>query len=252
MPTKISIVTCTWNSEKYLPRSIQSVLEQSHQDIEYIFVDGGSTDETLAQIDKVPFPHQVIHDIQGGISNAMNVGAKAATGQIIAHLHSDDFYLHGQVLSTVAHGLSSSGRRWGFGRMKQLIDDQLVDEQFTPPAFSMQAIRRRNFIPHPATFIETSLLKQVGYFDTTLKYAMDYDLWLKISTIAAPHEFNEPFAAFRRHAGSASTANALKTFLEDHEVRLRHVGQNPLARLPHELRFLWRKRKILKQLAQGT
>lgn len=249
---KISIVTCTWNSEKYLPRSIRSVVEQSYPDIEYIFVDGGSTDGTLALIDEVQFPHRVIHGIQGGISNAMNVGAMAATGQIIAHIHSDDYYLHNQVLSNVAKGLTESGCRWGYGRIKELIEDKLVSERYIPPSFSASNLTRGNFIPHPATFVETSLMKHVGYFDTTLKYAMDYDLWLKISAIALPHEFKEPLAAFRRHPGSASTANALKAFLEDHQVRLRHAGQNPVTRLSHELRFLWRKHKLLKQLAPDT
>lgn len=249
---KISIVTCTWNSEKYLPRSIQSVVEQSHPDIEYIFVDGGSTDGTLALIEKVSLPHRVIHGIRGGISNAMNVGAMAATGQIIAHLHSDDYYLHSQVLSNVAIGLTESGCRWGYGRIKDLVEDQIFSEGYTPPSFSIPSLQRGNFIPHPATFMETSLMSQVGYFDTELKYAMDYDMWLKISTIAPPHEFKEPLTVFRRHAGSASTANALKAFLEDHQVRLRHAGRNPVARLTHEFRFLWRKHKLLRKLAQNT
>ena len=64
-----------------------------------------------------------------------------------------------------------------------------------------------NFIPHPATFIERELFEKVGKFDTGLKYAMDYDLWLRLGNIAEPLQLNDHLSVFRRHAGSLSTAN---------------------------------------------
>ena len=92
---KISIITITLNSRKYLDKSISSVLSQDHQNLEYIFVDGGSTDGTLEIIKKYAEKDQRIRWISEpdrGIADAMNKGVALATGDIIAHLHSDDSY----------------------------------------------------------------------------------------------------------------------------------------------------------------
>src|SRR5437764_4865797 len=97
-----SIITCTWNSEPYLAQSIASVLAQDYPDIEYIFVDGGSTDGTLERIRSIPRPVRLIENVRGGVSRAMNRSLAAATGDVVAHLHSDDYYLRPDALSLVA------------------------------------------------------------------------------------------------------------------------------------------------------
>src|SRR5438309_10814003 len=99
---KFSIITCTWNSEPYLEQSIASVLAQDYTDIEYIFVDGGSTDGTLERIQAVPRPVRLLENVRGGRTRAMNEGIAAATGDVIAHMHGDDTYLNHRVLSIVA------------------------------------------------------------------------------------------------------------------------------------------------------
>src|SRR5438045_551972 len=99
---KFSIITCTWNSEPFLEQSIASVLAQDHTDFEYIFVDGGSVDGTLERIQRVPRPVKLLQNVRGGRTRAMNAGIAAATGDVVAHLHGDDYYLHPRVLSSVA------------------------------------------------------------------------------------------------------------------------------------------------------
>ena len=94
----ISVITCTRNSEPWLAESIASVLKQRSVSVEYIFVDGGSSDGTLERIRALHRPYTLIENVQGGIGEAMNAGIEAARGEIIAHLHSDDFYLHDDVL----------------------------------------------------------------------------------------------------------------------------------------------------------
>ena len=119
---KFSIVTCTWNSAATLADTIRSVRAQAHHDVEHLFVDGGSTDGTLELIER-ECPHaQVLRNVSGGISRAMNAGIRAATGEVVAHLHSDDFYADGQVLSRVAAVLKDSGAMWAFGSMDTLHD----------------------------------------------------------------------------------------------------------------------------------
>ncbi|MCZ4304594.1 glycosyltransferase family 2 protein [Zoogloeaceae bacterium G21618-S1] len=245
---KISVVTCTWNSEPFLAESIASVLAQDYPDLEYVFVDGGSTDGTLERIEAIQMPVKVVHDVRGGISHAMNEGILAATGDIIAHLHSDDLYLSPTVLSQVAAAMADPAVGWCFGRINRLIDGQLIPEGYVAPPYSAKRLLRGNFIPHPATFVRRDWINQAGRFDESLKYAMDYDLWLKLAKMGPPQELNVPLAAFREHGGSLSSSNRQAAMAEDYKVRLSHCSDSPFARLEHRLRYSVRQRRLAKSL----
>jgi glycosyltransferase involved in cell wall biosynthesis len=247
MALKFSIITCTWNSASYLHESIASVLEQDYPDIEYIFVDGGSTDGTLDQIRALPRPYRLLENVRGGVSRAMNEGLQAATGDIIAYLHSDDYYLRANVLSTVAGHLRDSGRDWLFGRTMTCVDGQLHPDDYIAPRYSYSRLLRGNFIPHPATFVRRNLMNRAGGFNTGLKYAMDYDLWLKIGTDNQPVQLDEPLTAFREHEGSLSSSSRtrLAAMAEDYRVRLSYVGYNPIERLAHYARYLVRRQRVI-------
>lgn len=245
---KASIICCTWNSAAYLPESIHSVLTQDHPDIEYIFVDGGSTDGTLEQIAAIERPVKVLHGIRGGISRAMNEGIMVATGDIVAHLHSDDYYLHPSVVSSAIHALQSSNIGWCYGRIMRVVNGQLLPESYRAPKYSLRRLVRGNFIPHPATFVRRDWLLRAGCFDESRKYAMDYDLWLKLARIGDPIELGVPLAAFRVHDGSLSSSNRIAAMEEDFKIRLAHCKRNPFSLPEHLLRFWFRRRRLYEQL----
>jgi glycosyltransferase involved in cell wall biosynthesis len=251
LPT-FSIVTCTWNSEPWLAESIASVLRQRGVEIEYIFVDGGSNDGTLQRIRAIDRPVTLVENVRGGISRAMNAGIEAARGDIVAHLHSDDFYLRNDVLQTVAEAFAGSGCRWLFGRTMTCTDGKLAPEGYVAPRYSRRQLLRGNFIPHPATFVARELMWRAGGFSTDYKYAMDYDLWLRMSCIAEPLQLDVPLAAFREHAGSLSTRERSAAMLEDLRVRLAHTGFHPMARAMHVLRYVVRRQRARLSLPGGT
>lgn len=227
---KFSIITCTWNSEPYLAQSIASVLAQDHRDLEYIFVDGGSTDGTLERIRSIPRPVRLIENTRGGISRAMNRGIDAATGDVIAHLHGDDYYLHPRVLSMVAQALAQSRRGWAIG---VTAADRNGDIAYPPPrrfAYSyFNFLACRFTIGHPATFVSRPVWQKVGGFDETLKYAMDLDLWLRIGRRFEPVILDAPLAAFRLHEGSHSNANGLASVNEHIRLKLKYAWSHPIA-----------------------
>lgn len=222
MSLSFSIVTCTRNSAATLPQTLASLRMQQGVDMELVFVDGDSTDGTLDLLRAVPGHTRLLTGVSGGIARAMNAGIAAARGDVVAHLHADDHYLHPQVLTTVARHLQADGSDWLFGRIVDDVDGQLLAEPFTAPRFSMAALQRVNFVPHPATFVRRAVFQRFGGFDTRYRLAMDYEFWLRIAPHCRVTQLDEALAAFRVHAGSTSTRLARAAFDEDMRARLAH------------------------------
>jgi glycosyltransferase involved in cell wall biosynthesis len=249
MPNKptFSIVTCTWNSAATLADTLASVRRQSCQDLEHIFVDGGSTDATLAMLAAYPGNKRLLTDVGGGISRAMNLGIEAARGEFIAHLHSDDYYASDDVLATVAARFAQEQVDWVFGAVAVLKDGRML------PPYPMRRFSYRRLasgrasVPHPAVFIRKAVFERVGVFDESLKYAMDIDLWLRLAQIARPATIDCPLTVFRDHPGSISSANKVKARQEELRVRRRYLRQAPLAFGIYCLRYLKRMRALRRE-----
>lgn len=222
MTLKFSIITCTWNSEPYLEQSIASVLAQDYPEVEYIFIDGGSTDGTLERIAAIARPVKVLHDVRGGIGRAMNEGIRMSTGDIVAHIHSDDYYLDPGVLSRVAIAFRETGCEWLFGRELTDINGRQEKETYRVPRYSYPTLLRRNFISHPATYVRRRIFEEHGMFDESFRLAMDYEFWLRIGKVHVPMQLDDYLAAFRRHSGSATVANRLESLNEEFRARFLH------------------------------
>ncbi|MDA8174588.1 MAG: glycosyltransferase family 2 protein [Nitrospiraceae bacterium] len=176
---KVSIITITFNSKRYLEQTIQSVLDQDYPDIEYIIVDGGSTDGTLDIIRK--YENRIstwISEPDKGIADAMNKGIKMASGNIIGIIHADDFY-EPEAIKAVAEIFSKDPsiglvhgdlRFWNPGETASAIDK--------PPATEKTAWKR---MPawHPTVFVRRGIYEKFGLFDISYKIAMDHELLLR-------------------------------------------------------------------------
>ncbi len=242
-----SIVTCTWNSAATLADTLASIRAQTCQDLEHVFVDGGSTDATLDIIEAYPGNKLLLRDVGGGISRAMNQGIEAASGEFIAHLHSDDYYATNDVLASVMARLAAMRRDWLFGTIEVLKDGALIPPHPMHPFNYFSLAAGKAFIPHPAVFVRKSLFARVGMFDEQLKYAMDIDLWLRLAAVSEPATLDRPLAVFRDHAGSVSSANRIKAREEEFRVRKRHMGKAPLAFGIYCLRYYRRMRALRRQ-----
>lgn len=230
---RFSIITCTRNSAATVAQTIESVRRQTWAHVEHIFVDGSSTDDTLAIVRRLAPEAIVLENVTGGISRAMNVGVHAASGDVIAHLHSDDLYHDAHTLERAAQALQRSGREWVTGRVKLLYDDgRLVDERppgalpaFTYWRYAAQFVH----VMHPATFIRRRAFLEVGDFDTSLRYAMDIDYWLRLGRRYPAEMLDETLTVFRMHDGSTSFQDPSASRREEFLVRWRHARYAPSA-----------------------
>jgi len=248
---KISVVTITYNSRKFLEETIASVLGQGCNDLEFLLVDGGSTDGTIEIIKRYAAENACIRWISEpdrGIADAMNKGIRLATGDVVAHLHADDAYLEG-TLSAVASAFAANPRsRWLTGRIRCVnsAGERLYDTELKP-SYELSSILHGNIISHPATFIRRSVFDEIGMFNPEYRYSMDYDLWLRIAAIEPPLPMDRVLTSFRVHPDSLSSANILVAMDEEHSIRRRNWGVLPrLSRISAELRY--RREKLLMRL----
>lgn len=242
---KFSIVTCTRNSMVTLRETVASVRSQTFIDWEHIFVDGSSTDGTLEYLNALDGNVRVLAGVGGGISRAMNEGIAAAKGEIVCHLHSDDYFLHPRVLQRVAAAFEARKAGWLFGRIVSDVDGGLFPERYKIPRYTYEKLLGSNFIPHPATFVRRELFDEVGSFDEQLRYAMDYDLLLRLARHSDPIQLDEALTVFRRHEASATQSNWLASYDEQYAVRCRHVAPSSPRGLWHALRYRYWRARIL-------
>lgn len=234
---RISVITICLNAEKYLAHQLKTVADQSWHDVEHIVVDGGSTDNTLAIIQAAAKSNSKLRWTSGpdsGISDAMNKGLALATGEIIAFLHADDFYLDSGVLERVTEIFAAhTGIEWLTGGVNYVDHAGQILKSFRPRRWSYQRLLRGNILFHPATFVRSQAFEKVGGFDTTLRYTMDYDLWLRLGKSSSPFSLDLPLTCFRIHPESTSVRHVDAAFHEELMVRCRYLRGRPLQKALH-------------------
>ena len=123
---------------------------------------------------------------------------------------------------------SLSATVWVTGGLHEIDEQGAVIRELPALKFSKGRLLRNNIIYHPATFVKKATMRTLGGFDESLRYAMDYDLWLRLTDVSWPCQCNEILADFRVHAGSLSTAERIQTLEEEYNVRLRYLENSPL------------------------
>ncbi len=207
--TLVSIITPSYNQAAYLEQTIRSVLEQDYSPLEYLIIDGGSSDGSVEIIRKYA-RHLAwwVSEADAGQAEAINKGLQRAKGEIVAWLNSDDLYLPGAVAQAVqalrAHpevglvfgdavSIDAQGRR-----LKRLVfGDWGLDE-----------LMRFRIICQPAVFMRRTVLERAGYLDPSYHYLLDHHLWLRMARLAPVRHVPQVWAAARHHPGAKNVAQA--------------------------------------------
>ncbi len=179
---KVSIITTTYNTGKTVGDTIESVLGQTYPDIEYIIVDDRSTDDTLDIVNKYSDRvTKIVAAEHSGIFGALNVGVRLATGDIVAILNSDDFYMTNDVIETVVNRFKESGADcvWGDMIVVDKKDTTKIVRTWKSCAYVDGAYRKGWHPPHPTFFVKRSMYEKYGYFRTDLWTSADYELVLR-------------------------------------------------------------------------
>ena len=172
----VSIITVVFNGEKSIERTIRSVIIQSYQNVEYIIIDGGSTDGTLDIIKKYDDKiYYWLSESDNGIYNAMNKGIRLARGELIGIINSDDYYLEGAV-EKIVEAAASESEAGVFHADMRIEKANGMSETWRSKETLSRSDCYHMPINHPTAFVRASCYEKYGVFDTRYKVAADYDL----------------------------------------------------------------------------
>jgi glycosyltransferase involved in cell wall biosynthesis len=208
----VTIVTPSYNQGRFIDETILSVLDQDYPHIEYIVVDGGSTDQTLDILKKYEGRLRWVSERDHGQADAINKGFSMATGDILAWLNSDDTYLPGAVSRAVSFLTDHQDIKMVYGKAHYSDETGRILGEYPTEPFDCQRLAVVNFICQPSTFVQKEAFIQAGGLDSTLQFAMDYDLWIRIVDQFKVEYLPEVLSIFRLHSQSKtiSELHALK------------------------------------------
>jgi glycosyltransferase involved in cell wall biosynthesis len=237
---KISIITVCYNASSFISETIESVLSQDYDDFEYLIVDGGSSDKTVEIIKRYADDPRLVWQSapDRGISDAMNKGVSLASGDVVAHLNADDYYADESVLTRVATAFRKNpDPDWVSAGFIFVAEDGAHIRAVRARRYSYRRLVRGNILLHPATFISRELFQQVGGFDVSLRYCMDYDLFLRLGAVAPPLMLDDLLACFRVHGDSRTITQSDSAYAEEFLVRSRLLRKKNRALWPYALDY---------------
>jgi len=220
---RISIVTPSLNQAAFIEATIRSVLNQHYSELDYLVIDGGSTDGTQTVLQKYDGRLRWLSEKDRGQTDAINKGMRLAEGVILAYLNADDLYLP-ETLDRVAHYLAAHPQAdWVYGHCR-LIDEMGQSRgQLRAPLFNLnRMILRGEFIPQPTVFWRRSAATAIGEFDVTLRYAMDYDFFIRLGQRSPGHHLDTELACFRLQPLSKTVSGEEKHWRETLKVSERY------------------------------
>lgn len=179
---KISVITATYNSRATIREAIESVLSQSWHDVEYIVIDGGSRDGTLDILEQYRDRFSYfVSEPDKGIYDALNKGIRAATGDIVGFLHSDDLFEDENVLASIVEAFKKSNADAVYGDLLYVRsnDPSKVVRYWKSGTFRRNSLTLGWMPPHPTFYVKRNLYESAGYFDTSFRISADYESVLR-------------------------------------------------------------------------
>ena len=247
---KVSIITVVYNNHKTIANAIQSVLNQDYPDIEYIVVDGDSTDGTLEIIQQ--YRHQIaklISESDRGMYDAMNKGIQCATGDIIGMLNSDDFYPDTTTLSTVVREFQRHPVDIVFGDLVFVRPDNLdrIIRYYSCANFHPRQFAWGWMPAHPTVFVKRDLYQKYGLFKIDYQIASDYELMVRfLAKHRAAYRYI-PKVLVKMRTGGISTKNLASNWILNREI-VRGCAENGIS--TNMLRLLLKYPTKILQLVQ--
>lgn len=229
-PPLVSIVTPSFNQVKYLEQTIQSVLGQDNARMEYLVVDGGSTDGSVEIIGR--YADRLawwVSENDSGQGDAINKGLRSAQGEIVAWLNSDDYYLSGAVSAAVKVFEENPDVVMVYGDMLAVDEGGQTINTLKYRQLSLQDLLCFQIIGQPSVFFRHEVLEKTGHLDTTFHFLLDHHLWIRIAQHGKILHVPQIWSAARYHAEAKNRVRAAEFGREAFRILAWAKGQPGLA-----------------------
>lgn len=231
MTLKISIITAVYNRDETIGQAIDSVAAQSYKNFEHLIIDGASTDGTLSQVEKHSHERiRVISEPDKGIYDALNKGIRAATGDIIGMMHSDDFFANNNVLSNVARTFDVEKADAVFGDLDYVsaLNSSKVIRHWKSCSFSRAKLRWGWMPPHPTLYVRRQVIERYGEYNTSYRISADYEAVLRWFGLAGIKSVYLPETLVKMRVGGESNRSLerviRKSFEDLRALRSAQIG----------------------------
>jgi glycosyltransferase involved in cell wall biosynthesis len=218
---RISIITPSYNQGQFVERTVRSVLLQRYPNLEYILMDGGSTDDTLDRI--APYMKDFSYSVSqpdGGQADAIANGFARSSGEIMAYLNSDDMLAPDTLHFVARYFRDNPNIDWIYSHRCTVDDDDRIIWYWILPPHNDFLMRRWDYIPQETCFWRRKLFEKTGNIDRSYKFAMDYDLFARFMNQGRGRRLNRFLGVFRDH-GASKTKQLLETVGATEMLRVR-------------------------------
>jgi hypothetical protein len=223
----VTVVTPSYNQGRFIRQAIESVLTQDYPNLQYLVMDGGSSDETITVLREYSGRLEWVSKPDRGQASAINAGWRRGRGEILAWLNSDDTYLPGAIGAAVAHLSRCPGDGAVYGEGYHADETGRVIGRYPTEPFDLDRLSETCFICQPTVFVRRSVVEQVGYLDEALQFCMDYDLWIRIGRDSRFGHLAGYVAATRLHGDTKTLGRRREVYAEVLPMIQRHYGYVP-------------------------
>ena len=243
---KISIITVCFNQQKNISETIESVLSQNYKDIEYILIDGGSSDGSLEIINDYSSDiDYLISEPDNGIYNAINKGLSKATGDIIGLLHAGDLFYDNNVISNVVSCFKQGDSDLIYGHSVVYAEDRKkIIRKNVSPKYKDNLMKFGWFPSHQSIYLKSSVFDQCGNYNEDYKIAADYEFLLRVLLVHKLKAKRLDMFLLKFHLGGMSSKNIMSVVESNYECFIAWKNNNltiPFYTLPL---------KIIKKIIQ--